>query len=174
MVRRAWPWSSPSWSWRPGFSDLVRRDSGSSNWRTTSARTAWSRQPTRMFTMKMRGRLFSPPGARRRLVLGAYGGAFPPPSHGPVREVAGVRSEEHTSELQSPCNLLCRLLLEKNNIQDTLRLGTFTFYLVCQHSFGSALLVQSTPWTAAPSRVVPAGAIAVHQFAHITPEPRRI
>src|SRR5688500_19129157 len=24
-----------------------------------------------------------------------------------------VRSEEHTSELQSPCNLVCRLLLEK-------------------------------------------------------------
>src|SRR5205807_10327979 len=30
---------------------------------------------------------------------------------------AGVRgrSEEHTSELQSPCNLVCRLLLEKKN-----------------------------------------------------------
>src|SRR5688500_20221833 len=30
-----------------------------------------------------------------------------------------VRSEEHTSELQSPCNLVCRLLLEKkkNNKQ---------------------------------------------------------
>src|SRR5256885_7387578 len=29
------------------------------------------------------------------------------------------RSEEHTSELQSPCNLVCRLLLEKkNNISD--------------------------------------------------------
>src|SRR2546426_3098451 len=27
--------------------------------------------------------------------------------------VDGVRSEEHTSELQSPCNLVCRLLLEK-------------------------------------------------------------
>src|SRR5205807_6875213 len=26
---------------------------------------------------------------------------------------AGLRSEEHTSELQSPCNLVCRLLLEK-------------------------------------------------------------
>src|SRR6516162_5936846 len=25
-----------------------------------------------------------------------------------------TRSEEHTSELQSPCNLVCRLLLEKN------------------------------------------------------------
>src|SRR5256885_10621693 len=24
-----------------------------------------------------------------------------------------VRSEEHTSEIQSPCNLVCRLLLEK-------------------------------------------------------------
>src|SRR2546426_5640872 len=27
--------------------------------------------------------------------------------------IALVRSEEHTSELQSPCNLVCRLLLEK-------------------------------------------------------------
>src|SRR5256885_8452912 len=26
---------------------------------------------------------------------------------------SGTRSEEHTSELQSPCNLVCRLLLEK-------------------------------------------------------------
>src|SRR5256885_11071685 len=25
------------------------------------------------------------------------------------------RSEEHTSELQAPCNLVCRLLLEKNH-----------------------------------------------------------
>src|SRR5688500_2273528 len=28
-----------------------------------------------------------------------------------------VRSEEHTSELQSPCNLVCRLLLEKKKTQ---------------------------------------------------------
>src|SRR2546426_6232434 len=28
------------------------------------------------------------------------------------------RSEEHTSELQSPCNLVCRLLLEKKKKQD--------------------------------------------------------
>src|SRR2546426_11269221 len=27
--------------------------------------------------------------------------------------VRALRSEEHTSELQSPCNLVCRLLLEK-------------------------------------------------------------
>src|SRR2546426_9206347 len=29
---------------------------------------------------------------------------------------ATARSEEHTSELQSPCNLVCRLLLEKKKI----------------------------------------------------------
>src|SRR2546426_9363821 len=29
------------------------------------------------------------------------------------------RSEEHTSELQSPCNLVCRLLLEKKKNKET-------------------------------------------------------
>src|SRR2546430_7851510 len=29
--------------------------------------------------------------------------------------VSGIRSEEHTSELQSQSNLVCRLLLEKKN-----------------------------------------------------------
>src|SRR5256885_8240870 len=35
-----------------------------------------------------------------------------------VRALAAAdgRSEEHTSELQSPCNLVCRLLLEKKKI----------------------------------------------------------
>src|SRR5688500_19569671 len=45
----------------------------------------------------------------------------------PVREECvaiecSERSEEHTSELQSPCNLVCRLLLEKkknSTVQDT-------------------------------------------------------
>src|SRR2546426_2018128 len=32
-----------------------------------------------------------------------------------------VRSEEHTSELQSPCNLVCRLLLEKKKKKSELR-----------------------------------------------------
>src|SRR2546426_2180192 len=31
----------------------------------------------------------------------------------PMGVHTGDRSEEHTSELQSPCNLVCRLLLEK-------------------------------------------------------------
>src|SRR3989454_8477997 len=31
--------------------------------------------------------------------------------------IGDMRSEEHTSELQSPCNLVCRLLLEKKKKQ---------------------------------------------------------
>src|SRR5256885_6279701 len=51
----------------------------------------------------------------------------------PPRLHALVRSEEHTSELQSPCNLVCRLLLEKNTEEnrllttyDDISLGWFT------------------------------------------------
>src|SRR5256885_12415053 len=33
--------------------------------------------------------------------------------HRPAAVKDDIRSEEHTSELQSPCNLVCRLLLEK-------------------------------------------------------------
>src|SRR5256885_9590392 len=33
-------------------------------------------------------------------------------------DAAGTRSEEHTSELQSPCNLVCRLLLEKKKREE--------------------------------------------------------
>src|SRR5256885_11738785 len=42
----------------------------------------------------------------------------PLPLAAKVRE----RSEEHTSELQSPCNLVCRLLLEKKKLHNPLRL----------------------------------------------------
>src|SRR5256885_3596822 len=35
------------------------------------------------------------------------------PAHWCLVAAAPLRSEEHTSELQSPCNLVCRLLLEK-------------------------------------------------------------
>src|SRR5256885_9858389 len=51
-----------------------------------------------------------PPGGARR--------EFPARSSSPPRPyrrppASPPRSEEHTSELQSPCNLVCRLLLEK-------------------------------------------------------------
>src|SRR2546426_6488959 len=37
----------------------------------------------------------------------------------PMFKHHGMRSEEHTSELQSPCNLVCRLLLEKKKKHQT-------------------------------------------------------
>src|SRR2546430_12382443 len=45
-----------------------------------------------------------------------------PPVHGELVSCAhcGVRSEEHTSELQSQSNLVCRLLLEKKKYQSIL------------------------------------------------------
>src|SRR5256885_9909238 len=36
-----------------------------------------------------------------------------PSTTAPCSAAISARSEEHTSELQSPCNLVCRLLLEK-------------------------------------------------------------
>src|SRR5256885_4131086 len=35
------------------------------------------------------------------------------------------RSEEHTSELQSPCNLVCRLLLEKKKNNSNMTIAYF-------------------------------------------------
>src|SRR3989454_3003120 len=54
-----------------------------------------------------------------RMVAGLNPSRLPrdhPQCHGrPGRRRLSRRSEEHTSELQSPCNLVCRLLLEKKN-----------------------------------------------------------
>src|SRR5256885_12618217 len=52
-----------------------------------------------------------------------------------------ARSEEHTSELQSPCNLVCRLLLEKKN--EAVRAGVAELsepVVLVSHS-GSGLLL---------------------------------
>src|SRR5256885_12017430 len=46
-----------------------------------------------------------------------------------IRQAVDYRSEEHTSELQSPCNLVCRLLLEKKKKNSTPLLLTTNCYL---------------------------------------------
>src|SRR5256885_12362189 len=56
------------------------------------------------------------------------------------RAAGAARSEEHTSELQSPCNLVCRLLLEKKKPSKTI--------YVCNDSLSTAaslaILIRST------------------------------
>src|SRR5256885_8966867 len=65
------------------------------------------------------------PTGRRTTHLVQRVQARPPRLHARVERADGadqaragrvaLRSEEHTSELQSPCNLVCRLLLAKKN-----------------------------------------------------------
>src|SRR5256885_9282012 len=66
--------------------------------------------------------------------------ALPPPirptEHCPR---ARCRSEEHTSELQSPCNLVCRLLLEKKKKQRTGSLQAHTCHIPTRYSIRSSL-----------------------------------
>src|SRR5256885_3712901 len=61
-------------------------------------------------------------------------------THGRVKLQLAVRSEEHTSELQSPCNLVCRLLLEKkktiDNLNHTLNsANTVIIHLILDHRY---------------------------------------
>src|SRR5256885_4151861 len=72
--------------------------------------------------------LFRSSTAPSQRIRSCHRGEGPPresPQSGEGQQVEGrpascPRSEEHTSELQSPCNLVCRLLLEKT-IMNTLR-----------------------------------------------------
>src|SRR5256885_13165996 len=64
--------------------------------RKSSSRTAKQRSHSRAHSLFRAGR-----------------GRFPLPFSSAIPGRTTARSEEHTSELQSPCNLVCRLLLEK-------------------------------------------------------------
>src|SRR2546427_4443414 len=68
----------------------------------------------------------APVAAGRSAAVSAPLGAIPDPAIGPLR------SEEHTSELQSQSNLVCRLLLEKKKNRDG-------------RAFPNARLLQTTP-----------------------------
>src|SRR5256885_6695727 len=75
------------------------------------------------YTTLFRSERVSPVDASTRFLLHmrrAYDAAFADGKDGReaslVNQEIILRSEEHTSELQSPCNIVCRLLLEKKNI----------------------------------------------------------
>src|SRR2546430_11096487 len=57
--------------------------------------------------------------ARSRTHLASRVDSGSRPVGGGLREIGGTRSEEHTSELQSQSNLVCRLLLEKKKNNST-------------------------------------------------------
>src|SRR5256885_6004128 len=55
------------------------------------------------------------------------------------RTKAPPRSEEHTSELQSPCNLVCRLLLEKKKKNGRSRHVIYTHSAITPQPLGHSL-----------------------------------
>src|SRR5256885_4485959 len=69
--------------------------------RSRSARFGWNPDGTQPYRRADSGNR-RPPAVRAR---------------GPKK--TAPRSEEHTSELQSPCNLVCRLLLEKKKTNES-------------------------------------------------------
>src|SRR2546426_3307906 len=78
-----------------------------------------------LYTMHTLGLAWNRAYKKSAKVVGEVLGKYHPHGDSPVYEalVDGQRSEEHTSELQSPCNLVCRLLLEKKkkNTQSTIK-----------------------------------------------------
>src|SRR5256886_12458116 len=71
------------------------------------------RGPSRTGSCRFGRTLYTPPPRSDNKRPGGLDAARPL-----LFEVYGVRSEEHTSELQSQSNLVCRLLLEKKKIYD--------------------------------------------------------
>src|SRR4051794_4098903 len=51
-----------------------------------------------------------------------------------------VRSEEHTSELQSPVHLVCRLLLEKKKVYPSVALASHSFPARANRKLGPLFL----------------------------------
>src|SRR5256885_9758546 len=73
--------------------------------RTTANRAVWVRPGAALPRAAPRIEIRGDSGAMGALAC----------DEGQYAERQRARSEEHTSELQSPCNLVCRLLLEKKN-----------------------------------------------------------
>src|SRR5437016_8883379 len=97
---------------------------------------------TAIYTLSLHDALpIFPVIAAARLLLSNFSSSslssqFSPPSCcRPSPPRARRRSEEHTSELQSLTNLVCRLLLEKNNII-VQNLVPFTSGRLCVHLRG--------------------------------------
>src|SRR3989454_9283213 len=63
------------------------------------------------YTTLFRSNIVHKPLEQVHVIMG-----FPGLHHSAPERYALFRSEEHTSELQSPCNLVCRLLLEKKKV----------------------------------------------------------
>src|SRR5688500_19645682 len=88
---------------------MLRRPPGPTAFPSTTLFRSFERQ--RLVLGAMEGRRGAGRELASELAVGGHGDGQVGPDVGAAQGEA--RSEEHTSELQSPCNLVCRLLLEK-------------------------------------------------------------
>src|SRR5256885_11527323 len=88
---------------------MIRRPPRSTLFPYTTLFRSHARRPKHLLTV------FAGQDAAATERARSYFTGYPPssPQMGLFTDGRLVRSEEHTSELQSPCNLVCRLLLEK-------------------------------------------------------------
>src|SRR2546430_11383634 len=77
-------------------------------WKSGNRGESWTR--LKGYNFKWGQRAFPDPVDPKMIYVCTYGGGI---WHGPADGDPNARSEEHTSELQSQSNLVCRLLLEK-------------------------------------------------------------
>src|SRR5437867_9484674 len=78
--------------------------------------------------------LFRSAGPLGHVVVDTFAEARPDRSDTPAATpslLLGARSEEHTSELQSPYDLVCRLLLEKKKTIHPTHFFAFLLLLLC-------------------------------------------
>src|SRR2546426_7734811 len=68
-----------------------------------------------------------------------WGQSIPMPGPGAPPPLPTTRSEEHTSELQSPCNLVCRLLLEKKKMGFLVAFAGISIIAACMAEVASQL-----------------------------------
>src|SRR5690349_22022724 len=70
-------------------------------------------------------RMMAPPSEEPLMAPSVRGDVLkgPSPSCSPLSKLSSIRSEEHTSELQSRRDLVCRLLLEKKKKIETVARG---------------------------------------------------
>src|SRR6266581_3971244 len=97
------------------------------------------------------------------------GGAPPSPRAPATPRRRRPRSEEHTSELQSPVHLVCRLLLEKKKETCALGLSSFNILETFNRSPDSCL---NMPQSTAPVRIAQKGPMTFFFFLMIRRPPR--
>src|SRR6478735_409197 len=93
---------------------------GAKNWKAKTENAGYIHRAIKEVTDVMVYDIYSPPVASRTYAYITVAGYETAINADPKYvSFAGQlhRSEEHTSELQSPCNLVCRLLLEKKKKQ---------------------------------------------------------